>query len=142
MVDRVESSGALFGSKTAVISALWGLAQSHADSGWDAGEALPVDRQAISLAVAFVRAMPDDCLMPDVAVDPDGAVALDWMISRYRMLSIGFAGNSDRLAYAWVDGTDRGNAVARFDRNAVPRRLLQAIQALSDQSADVALRVA
>jgi hypothetical protein len=142
MVDRVESSDALFGCKTAVISALWDLAQSHAGSGWDGGEALPVDREAISLAVAFVRAMPDDCLMPDVAVDPDGAVALDWMITRHRMLSISFAGDSDRLAYAWVDGTDRGNAVARFDRNTVPRRLLQAIQALSDQPADVALRVA
>lgn len=142
MVDRVESSDALFGGKTAVMSALWGLAQSHSEVGWDGGEALPVDRRALSLAAAFVRALPDDCPMPDAAVDPDGAVALDWMVSRHRMLSISFSGDSDRLAYAWLDGTDRGSAVARFDRTTVPRRLLQAIQALSDQPDDVALRAA
>ncbi len=129
MVDHVESSDALFGGKTAVISELWGLVRSHAEVGWDGGEALPVDRQAIALASAFIRALPDDCDMPDVGVDPDGAVTLDWMVSRHRMLSISFAGNSDRLAYAWIDGTDRGSAVAKFDRDTVPVRLMQTVLA-------------
>jgi hypothetical protein len=80
--------------------------------------------------------------MPNVAVDPDGAVALDWIVSRYRMLSISFAGDSDRLAYARLDGTDRGNGVARFSGSAMPRRLLQAIQAVSGSTNDVALRAA
>jgi hypothetical protein len=142
IVERVEHSDALFGSKTAVISELWGLAQSHADAGWDGGEALPVDRHAIALAVAFVRALPDDGEMPEVAVDPDGAVSLDWMPSRHRMLSVSFAGNSDRLAYAWIDGTDRGSAVARFDRSTVPMRLLHAILAVTTVPDDVALRAA
>ncbi len=128
IVARVEHSDALFGSKTAVISELWGLAHSHGNAHWDGGEAFPVDRAAMALAVAFVRALPDDCEMPQVAVDPDGAVSLDWMRSRHRMLSVSFAGNSDRLAYAWIDGTDRGSAVARFDKSAVPMRLLQAIR--------------
>lgn len=130
IVERVERSDALFGSKMAVISELWGLAQSHAASGWDGGDAFPVNHQGISLAVAFLRALPGDCKMPEVAVDPDGAVSLDWVPSRHRMVSISFAGHTDRLAYAWIDGTDRGSAVARFDRNAVPMRLLQAIVAL------------
>ena len=80
--------------------------------------------------------------MPEVGVDPDGAVALDWMVSRHRMLSISVAGNSDRLAYAWLDGTDRGNAVAKFDRDAVPIRLMQAILALTVAPADAGVRAA
>lgn len=140
IVDHVEHSDALFGSKAAVISGLWSLAQSHADIGWDGDGALPVDREAIALAVAFVRALPDDCERPEVAVDPDGAVSLDWMPSRHRMLSISFAGNSDRLAYAWIDGTDRGSAVAKFDRSIVPVRLLQAIQTVTMVPGDVAVR--
>jgi hypothetical protein len=128
IVARVEHSDALFGSKTAVISELWGLACSHGEPYWDGGEAFAVDRAAVALAVAFVRALPDDCKMPEVAVDPDGAVSLDWIPSRQRMLSVSFAGNSDRLAYAWIDGTDRGSAVARFDMRTVPMRLLQAIR--------------
>lgn len=140
MVDRVESSDALFGRKTAVISALWGLTRSHAESGWDGGEAFPADRQAIALACAFIRALPDDCKLPEVGVDPDGAVTLDWMISRHRMLSISFAGDSDRLAYAWIDGTDRGNAVARFDGETVPMLLMQVILATTEAPGHVVIR--
>ena len=142
MVDRVERSDALFGSKTAVISELWALARSHSEAGWDGGEAMPADRQAIVRACAFIRALPDGCEMPEVGVDPDGAVTLDWMVSRHRMLSISVAGNSDRLAYAWLDGTDRGNAVAKFDRDTVPIRLMQAIRTLTVDPAHAALRAA
>lgn len=142
MVDRIESSDALFGGKTPVISALWGLARSHAEAGWDGAAALPVDRQAIALASAFIRALPDDGVMPELGVDPDGAVTLDWMPSRHRMLSISFSGNSDRLAYAWIDGTDRGNGVAKFDGDTVPMRLMQAILAVAVAPGDAALRAA
>ncbi len=142
LVDRVERSDALFGSKTAVISELWGLVRSHAELGWDGGEALPADRQAIVRASAFIRALPDDVELPEVGVDPDGAVTLDWMVSRQRMLSISIAGNSDRLAYAWLDGTDRGSAVAKFDHDSVPNRLMQAIRALAVVPAHAALRAA
>ncbi len=76
-----------------------------------------MDRQAIARASAFIRALPDDCDMPDVGVDPDGAVTLDWMVSRHRhAIQSASTGSSDRLAYAWIDGTDRGSAVAKFDR--------------------------
>ena len=142
MVDRVESSDALFGGKTAVISALWGLRRSHAEAGWDGAEALPVDRHAIGLATSFIRALPDDCDLPSVGVDPDGAVTLDWLVARHRMLSISVAGDSKRLAYAWIDGTDRGNAVTRFDRDTVPNLLMQAIWATTVAPGHVALRTA
>lgn len=142
LVGHVESSDALFGGKTSVISALWALARSHAEAGWDGGEAQPADRRAIGLAVAFIRALPNDADVPSVGVDPDGAVTLDWLVSRHRMLSISFAGDSDRLAYAWIDGTDRGNAVAKFDRDTVPYLLMQAILSMTVALAHAALRAA
>ena len=142
IVDRVERSDALFGGKTVVISALWRLAQSHAEAGWDGGEATPVDRLAISRAVAFIRALPDECETPEVGVDPDGSISLDWLPSRHRMLSLSIAAGSDRIAYAWLDGTDRGHAVAKFDRNIVPARLIQAILAVTDLPSHAALRAA
>lgn len=142
MMERVERSDALFGGKASVISALLNLSQSHAEMGWDGDDAAPVDGGAIALAAAFIRALPDDCNMPEVGVDPDGAVALDWMPSRRRMLSISFAGDSDRLAYAWIDGTDRGNAVAKFDRDLVPGRVLDAIRSITTTSERASIRAA
>jgi len=132
MVGRVESSTALFGERMSVIAALRALADSHAKAGWDGGEAALASRAAIELAVDFVRALPDDCAMPEVGLDPDGAVSLDWLPTRHRMLSISFKARSNRLAYAWLDGTDRGNGVARFDRQVVPRRVVDAIAAVTE----------
>jgi hypothetical protein len=140
MVGRVEISAALFGARMGVVASLRSLADSHAQAGWDGGEAAPVSRAAIDLAMDFVRALPDDCEMPEVGVDPDGAVSLDWLLSRHRMLSISFTGSSNRLAYAWLDGTDRGNAVARFDRQVVPKRLMDAIVATTETADSAAIR--
>lgn len=132
MVGHVESSTALFGGRISVLAAIRSLTDSHAQRGWDGGEAAPASRAAIDLAVDFVRALPDDCAMPEVGLDPDGAVSLDWLPSRHQMLSISFTANSNRLAYAWLDGTDRGNGVARFDRQTIPRRLIDAIAAMNE----------
>ena len=128
--QRVEQSDALFGEKAGVISDLWELANSHAEAGWDGGQALPADPQAIARALSLARALPEGCPLPELGVDPDGAISMDWICGRLRMLSVSVTGDSDRLAYAWIDGTDRGHAVARFGGEAVPLRLLQAIQAM------------
>jgi hypothetical protein len=141
IVGSVESSAALFGGRMGVMAALRALADSHGQAGWDGRAAAPVGRAAIDLALDFVRALPDDCEMPEVGVDPDGAVSLDWLPSRQRMISISFTGSSNRLAYAWLDGTDRGNGVARFDRQAVPRRLMDAITAAIETADGAAIRV-
>lgn len=142
IVGRVESSAALFGGRMGVIAALRDLSNCHAKAGWDGGQASPVDSAAIELAVDFVRALPDDCEMPEVGVEPDGAVSLDWLPSRHNMLSISFTGSSDRLAFAWLDGTDRGSAVARFDRQVVPTRLAQALDAATAKADVACLRAA
>jgi hypothetical protein len=138
----VENSDALFGSKVAVIAALHALPRFHDAVGWDGSEAKPVDGDAISRAIGFVRALSEGCEMPEVSVDPDGAIALDWMPSRHRLLSISISGANDRLAYAWIDGTDRGSAVSRFDGSAIPPRLLQAITSVSTVAAHAVLRAA
>ena len=142
IVDSVERSGALFGSKTAAISqVVWGLASEHGSPGWDGGDALPVDRRAIDRAVAFIKALPDGMPMPEVAADPDGSVSLDWIRSRHCLFTLSIGAENKRLAYAWIDGNDRGHAVSTFEAGAVPQRVLDGILSVTGHR-DAAVRAA
>ena len=90
--------------------------------------AVPVE--AVRVVSRLVRALPASLPLPEVAIDPDGAISLDWLPSRTRMFSVS-ADNSGRLAYAWMDGSDRGHAVARFE-GSIPAPLLTQLLALID----------
>ena len=125
----VESSQALFGSKAAAISQLWQLANEFAEVDWDGNGALPLDHVAVHNAVAFIRALPDRVPMPEFAPEPDGSISLDWIRSRTSVFSLSI-GTSHRLAYAWLDGTDQGHAVARFDGGNIPPRVLEGIKGI------------
>lgn len=96
---------------------------------WDGYDALPVPLEAVINAQALVRALPDDIPMPEIAPEPDGAISLDWVKSRHELVSVS-VDDGDRLPYAWLDGTDKGHAVARFDGERVPDLMLACIRAV------------
>jgi len=139
-VSALERSQALFGSKSEAISKLWLLANECATEGWDGSSASAIDPQAIYSAVEFIRVLPTRFPLPEFAAEPDGSVSLDWIRSRNRMLSVS-VGAGDRLAFAWLDGTDRGHGVARFAEGAIPTRIIDAIAAITDP-VDAAVRAA
>ncbi len=129
VVETAERSHALFGDKAAAISQIWALANECSEGGWDGEEAEPISRVAASLAADFVRALPAGVPLPEFAPEPDGSVSLDWIQSRNRLFSVS-VGTNNRLAYAWLDGTDRGHGVARFDGQTVSRRILDGISGI------------
>lgn len=129
VVEHVERSQALFGSKADAISQIWALANECAGPDWDGDGALPTNQSAVFRATAFIRAFPDGLPLPEFTPEPDGSISLDWIRSRNRLFSLS-VGTSDRLAYAWLDGTDKGHAVARFDGERVPPRILEGIKGI------------
>ena len=131
VVDSVERSQALFGDKATAISQVWALANECGELSWDGDDALPLDHMAVFKAVAFIRALPEGVPLPEFAPEPDGSVSLDWISSRNRLFSLS-VGSGDRLPYAWLDGTDKGHAVARFDGESVPLRIMEGIKAISN----------
>jgi len=118
-----------FGGKADAISQIWTLANECATPDWNGEGALPIAQRAVFEATAFIRALPDGIPLPEFAPEPDGSISFDWIRSRSNFFSVS-VGASDRLAYAWLDGTDRGHAVARFDGDSVPSRILEGIKAL------------
>jgi hypothetical protein len=129
VVKSAEQSQALFGEKAAALSQLAALATECAERGWDGEDAAAINSGAVFLAQRFLRALPDGVPLPELAPEPDGAISLDWTRSRNRLLSLS-VGHRNRLAYAWLDGTDKGHAVARFDGRNIPPRVLESISGI------------
>ena len=121
-----EDSQVLFGEKRLAISQIVSLAKEGAEAGWDGDEAAPIDWAAAYTAVEFIRAMPDDLPLPEFAPEPDGSISLDWIQSRNRLFSLS-VGSTNRLAYAWLDGSDKGHGVARFDGERIPLRIIEGV---------------
>jgi hypothetical protein len=127
VAQAAEQSIALFGKKTAALAELAALATECSAPAWDGGDAAGLDPVAIISARRFVRALPEGMPLPEFAAEPDGAISLDWIKSRNRLFSLSI-GRSNRLAYAWIDGADKGHGVARFDGQNVPPRVLEDIR--------------
>ncbi len=127
VVELGEQSFALFGRKSAAISQILALFYESRESDGDGDEAEPISRAAAERAVDFVRVLPHDVPLPEFAWEPDGSISLDWIHSRHRLFSLSI-GDGRVLPYAWLDGADRGHAVAFFDGETVPPRILEGIR--------------
>jgi hypothetical protein len=126
VVESAERSQVLFGEKSVAISQIVSLMKECAETGWDGDAAAPIDQAAIDTAVKFIRALPNDVPLPEFAPEPDGSISLDWIRSRNRLFSLS-VGSTSRLAYAWLDGSDRGHGVAQFDGQRIPPRVIEGI---------------
>ena len=130
IVRAAEDSQTLFGAKAGAISRLHELANECEAPGWDGAGAAAVEPQALRNAEDFLRALPPGVPLPEIAAEPDGSISFDWIQSRHRLFSLS-VGSRHRLAYAWLDGTDRGHGVDGFDGTSVPPRVLFGIQSVA-----------
>lgn len=124
-----ERSLSLFGTRASAIARIWNVAQECAAADWDGAGALAIDPAAALLATSIIRALPEDVDLPEVAPEPDGALSLDWVQSSRRLISIS-AGQTDRIAFAWLDGTNSGHGVERFDGVSLPPRIVSEIRSV------------
>jgi hypothetical protein len=129
VMETAEQSQVLFGEKTAALSNLWALATECREADWDGAGADPINPDAVLNTSVVVRALPAGFPLPEFAAEPDGSISLDWIESRNRIFSIS-VGAGSRLAYAWLDGTDRGHGVAQFDGERIPKRILEGIRGI------------
>ena len=114
-------------SKAKLIMQTHGLGGECAEQGWEGNGASAVSKAAVPLSEAFVLALPDGVPLPEFALEPDGSISLDWIQSRSRLFSVSL-GASGRLAFAWLDGANRGHGAALFDGKRVPPEILEGVK--------------
>lgn len=123
----METPISLFGAQSASITALSEAAAEACQEDWDGYGGLPAMPIAVEAAADFIRALPSEITQPEVAVDPDGQISLEWFGAKDRIFSISFSDHG-RVAYAGIDGTDRWRGTEMFDGNSIHPFLLMGIQ--------------
>lgn len=118
--------------KSVLLRSLTSLGSECGAPNWDGCGALPVNIRALRWAQNVITSLPDDVSVPECSIEPDGCVSLDWMPVPYRTLTVSVSG-SERLPYAWVDGAERGHAVANFRGGQFPPRILAEIRRFSSR---------
>ncbi len=131
-----EQSIALFGNKSRLIGSLHELAEECAEEDWDGYGACAVHPVSVANAESFIRALPERLELPELSIDPDGAIAFDWIPDRSRTLTLSIDA-SNRLAYAWIDGTDRGHAAVKFENGILPTRILSEIEKITHHATSI-----
>jgi len=125
--SHLEVSESLFGDKAQLISHLNELCAECSEDDWDGYGAEAVSDTVLLCAETFIRALPDGIAMPEISAEPDGQISFDWLPTKTKTFTLS-VGSSDRLAYAWIDGSNRGHAVDLFEGDQLPPRVLGELQ--------------
>ena len=140
LFKHVESSRALFGPKEDALDRLYELAAECTEADWDGYGAEAVSQSAV---VRSKRTLFVGCRRiyrcRKSPWSQDGEIALDWSPTPTQTFSVSI-GPADRMACAWVNGTEHGHVVAYSNNGEIPSRILQEIQRITDN--DSTFRVA
>ncbi len=99
-------------SQSAVVNAdeglqsLLSIREECAAENWDGYGAQPMDPDSFNEAVRFVRALPTTIPDPDVSVDPDGEISIEWHLEPRRVFSVSI-GMRNEITYAGLFGLNK-----------------------------------
>lgn len=96
------------------LQALYDLRGECASENWDGYGAQPVDSNSFNEAERFIRALPTTVSEPEVAVDPDGEIALEWYIEPRKVFSVSI-GKRNEITYAGLYGPNKTYGREYFD---------------------------
>ena len=122
-----EKSFALFGKRNQILAEIYEMTEECSVENWDGYGAAPISESTLWNTILIIRLLPENFMLPEIAPEPDGSISLDWTRGHYQTFSLSI-GESSQLAYAWLDGSERGHGVARFDFQMIPERILRELE--------------
>ena len=93
---------------------------------WDSYGAKPLSGAAATEAKRFLQMWPSSLPFPEIAAEPDGDIALEWIEARRLMFSLSISGNN-RIAYAGVFGVNETHGTEYFG-DVIPRIVLDSVR--------------
>lgn len=86
--ELLQESNALGFNAKGVFQKLDEVFEECSSAGWDGANAKPIAVETLQNAKAFLKSFPLGMEPPDVGVEPDGAITLEWYTSPDRVISI------------------------------------------------------
>jgi hypothetical protein len=101
------------------------------EDGWDGDQAPAITHQTIENVQMFLAALPADMPDPEFAPEPhEGAISLEWYGGYRQVVSVSIH-ESQRLAFAALQGTDVSNGAYKFDEDHIPLTVLSSIREIT-----------
>ena len=127
IVRYVADAFSLSGATNFLLDKLTDAVRNCGVDDWDGEGAFAVSNAVVANAENFIRALPPKLQPPEISVHPDGTISLDWLPAQHRMFSLS-VGESNRIAFAWLDGADSGQAVATFEGASIPPVIVEGVE--------------
>lgn len=123
--DGLREPISLGGELWDAVAALHDVASDCSESDWDGYGAEPVDVDAVDLTLDFLFSLPTTIPSPEISVDPDGMVALDWFKGERDMFSVRLSGSGE-VFFAGKYGRSRIHGSEPF-LDVIPSALLDGL---------------
>jgi len=81
---------------------------------WDGYGAKPVDIDSFNETERFIRALPTTVDKPEISVDPDGEISLEWYLEPRKVFSVSI-GKRNEIKYAGLYGPNKTYGREYFD---------------------------
>ena len=92
-------SVSLGAAKQEALDSLYTTFSEGCQAGWDGYDATAASYESYSRAKRFIEALPANFPAPEIALDPDGEISLEWYCAPGRVFSVSIGAN-DELTYA------------------------------------------
>jgi len=107
---------------------LFNLLEECISENWDGYGALPINLDSVEEAERFIRALPRTVPEPEVDVDPDGEISLEWYLEPRKVFSVSI-GKRNEITYAGLYGINKTYGREYFD-NEIPKAVFDNLDRL------------
>ena len=90
-------------------------------------DATPISEATCKEAIDFLRRLPSSLPIPEVVIEPDGDLGLEWYVSNYCSFVVGFSGKGI-ISYAGLFGRGRKSYGTEFVSESIPRVIVENIR--------------
>lgn len=132
IIDNDIRNNAVLGGRLVKLERIF---NECSEDDWDGNGCLAADRRSFHTAKEVLLNLPYRIREPDISVDPDGEISLEWYMSKSRLFSISI-GVDGALAYLGFLGRQRMKGCIYFE-NKVPDDIRQLLETIVGRAPDL-----